>query len=717
MMKSVTRFFVFAIFLIQGNVFAQSAADSLRRELRNPSATDSLKAHLYNKIAFEFLRENSDSCAFYLREGYTFSSKKKFQKELSRICFYFGKMFYYDGQIDSSRFWYQRSLELDIQLKDARAMIDDCIHISKTYSNQGNVDKSLFYLLKGIGIARQTSKKDQEAECLFTIAVMYDRQDQPLKAIDYCKSALIIQKQLNDSAAMAFSLHRMGLAYEGLENHDEALKHLEESLEIRKRLGLTGYMGASLNGIGLVYMEKKEYQKALTRFYDAHKYWKESNDKEGVVIATGNLGELYKRMGDEENALKYLLQSYELAQEIHSLVFQKGSSHAIAEIYYKKGNYKQAYDYFKNFSDIRDTLFNEENSNQLIQIQSKYEAEQKEQQIQLLTKEKLLQRSEISQKKILLNAVMIGGVLLLLLLFMIYNRYRLKQKANSKLQDAYNQIELKNETLLGVYNVLEHNRDEIATKNKEITDSIKYAKRLQTAILPSDEYIRETFPDSFVFYQPKDIVSGDFYWFERWGGKSLFAAVDCTGHGVPGAFMSIVGFNLLNQAVNEHGLNKPNLLLNALNKGITKTLKQTEEDSIIKDGMDISLCSIDRETMKLEYSGAYNPLWIIRDHQLTELTADKHPIGVFWGNELKPFTLKEFDLKKGDRVYLFTDGMADQFGGSKGKKFKYSQMKKLLISLYDYDMEAQKNIIIEEFNTWKGNLEQVDDILIMGICI
>ena len=240
---------------------------------------------------------------------------------------------------------------------------------------------------------------------------------------------------------------------------------------------------------------------------------------------------------------------------------------------------------------------------------------------------------------------------------------------------------------------------------------------MQEAILPTDLSISSMLSDSFVLYKPKDIVSGDFYWFEKKNDSILFAAVDCTGHGVPGAFMSIVGYNLLNQAVNEKGLNKPSDILNELNRGITKTLKQRADESVVQDGMDIALCSINKTKTKLEFSGAYNSLWLIREGVLIEYKAEKHPIGVFIGEDIKQFSNQEIELKAGDSIYIYTDGYADQFGGPKGKKYKYKQLQQLLLEISSLSMENQKEKLDASIELWKGQLEQVDDILVIGIKI
>jgi serine phosphatase RsbU (regulator of sigma subunit) len=261
-----------------------------------------------------------------------------------------------------------------------------------------------------------------------------------------------------------------------------------------------------------------------------------------------------------------------------------------------------------------------------------------------------------------------------------------------------------------------HIQNLLVQKNKDITDSITYAKRIQQAILPTDKFVKDLLPESFVLYKPKDIVSGDFYWVAQWGNHLLFAAVDCTGHGVPGAFMSIVGQNLLNQAVNEHGLTKPNLVLNALNKGVSRTLGKNE-DSQIKDGMDIALCALDKKRMILEFAGAYNPLWLLRNNEIIEIKGNKFPIGSFIDNSIQNFTNNEIQLQSGDILYIFTDGYADQFGGEKGKKFKYKNIKKILLENRNETMDRQKEILDKTLEKWKGDLEQLDDILFMGVKI
>jgi serine phosphatase RsbU (regulator of sigma subunit) len=251
---------------------------------------------------------------------------------------------------------------------------------------------------------------------------------------------------------------------------------------------------------------------------------------------------------------------------------------------------------------------------------------------------------------------------------------------------------------------------------KDIKDSINYAKRIQQAILPLETDIRKELPEHFIYFKPRDVVSGDFYWFNKKNDKLFIAACDCTGHGVPGAFMSIIGNSLLNEIAHETTVTEPSQILNMLRDKIIQALKQRSGEQESKDGMDMMLCCIDKKNKKLSFSGANNPLYVIRNGELKEFKGNKQPIGVY-GDELKPFTNQEFDLCPGDLIYLFSDGYPDQFGGPRGKKFLYTRFKELLVSISPRSMEQQNSDLDRSFWDWKKDNEQVDDVLVIGIRI
>ncbi len=315
---------------------------------------------------------------------------------------------------------------------------------------------------------------------------------------------------------------------------------------------------------------------------------------------------------------------------------------------------------------------------------------------------------QVKSESFIKTIFIIAAGFLFVLAFFIFRGLRQKQKANIALEEKNKIIEDQKQTV-------EHQKHIVEEQNKDITDSIKYAERIQTAILPPEQMWNSLLPQSFVFYKPKDILSGDFYWIEKKGDLVFVAAADCTGHGVPGALISIVNYNLLNKAVLEKDLNNPADILNYVNQQLTVALHQTFQESSVKDGMDISLCVINSKTLELNYSGANNPIYIIQNNELVQHNADKFPVGAFVDEQVQSFTSKQIQLQKNDLIYLFSDGYADQFGGDKGKKFKYKQLKEVLVESQNLPMEQQRSILEERFINWKGKLEQVDDVLVIGI--
>jgi serine phosphatase RsbU (regulator of sigma subunit) len=258
-------------------------------------------------------------------------------------------------------------------------------------------------------------------------------------------------------------------------------------------------------------------------------------------------------------------------------------------------------------------------------------------------------------------------------------------------------------------------KNEIERQQKELSDSLEYASSIQTALLPDIRHFQKSFSDSFILYKPRDIVSGDFYWYSRKGNYVAVAAADCTGHGVPGAFMSILGMSFLNEIVSKC-IPGANTILNRLRENVMKALHQTGDIGEQKDGMDISLCVFCLDEKELQYSGAFNPLYLIRNGELIETRGDKMPIGVNAIAE-KSFTKHEFKLQEGDQLYIFSDGYADQFGGKFDKKFRYRSLKELLLKIQHKPMKEQEQELNKVFNNWKGDFEQLDDVLLMGLKI
>ncbi len=302
----------------------------------------------------------------------------------------------------------------------------------------------------------------------------------------------------------------------------------------------------------------------------------------------------------------------------------------------------------------------------------------------------------------------------LLLIFLIslwfYLRIRRIKKQNEHLEE---QVRLRTAEVVQQKEQIEKHLHEISEQKREITDSIHYAKRIQTAALPVENLMQNIIPEHFVLFKPKDIVSGDFYWTSQKDGKSIVVAADCTGHGVPGAFMSMLGISFLNKIVNEKGITRPDEILNRLRENVIHALHQTGEEQEAKDGMDITVCTIIQNENKLQFAGANNPLYIMLNKEMKVVKGDKMPIAFY--DYMKAFTLHEFMYAKNDVFYLFSDGYADQFGGPKGKKFMYKPFRNLLIEISNKTMNEQKSILNKTIEEWRGNLEQVDDIVVFGV--
>jgi serine phosphatase RsbU (regulator of sigma subunit) len=473
-------------------------------------------------------------------------------------------------------------------------------------------------------------------------------------------------------------------------------------------LNLESGVAYSLNNIGNVYENLKDNDKALEYYLESLEIREKINDIKGISISLNSIAIVSNKLGDNNKAFIYAQKSLKLAQELGYPENIRNASKLLTEIYKKQGNSAKALEMYELYNLMKDSLNNEETKKQSLKQQYKYEFEKKETILKAnQDKKNLIHANQTKRQKIIIVAIVIGLIVLIAFLAFVYNRYKITQKQKEI-------ISLKEKETLKQKLLVEQ-------KNKEILDSITYAKRIQSAILPQPKLVKEYLKESFILYKPKDIVAGDFYWFEVIDNLIFFAAADCTGHGVPGAMVSVVCHNALNRSVKEFSIKNPAEILNKTREIVVSEFEKSDEN--VKDGMDISLCVLNINSFELHWAGAHNPLWIIRKNkensgdtcQLIELKADKQPIGKFAYS--KPFTDHTVKLYKEDIIYIFTDGFQDQFGGEKGKKYKVSQLRELLLSISSKNLEEQKNIIDQNFETWKGELDQVDDVCLMGVKI
>lgn len=641
--------------------------------------------------------------------------------------------------------YYKESLKIKEEIGDKMGMASSLSNIGVVYYEQGDYKNALNYLNQGLEIEKEIGDKEGIAGTYNNLGNLYTQQGDYAKAIEYHTKSMMIDDEIGYKHGMANSLNNIGLLYFDQKDFDKAVEYFEKSLAIEKEEGNQLGIAYSYDNIGLVYETKGDMDKAIEYYYQSYEIEKSIDDKKGMSSALINLGNAHQLNQEYDLALEYYMQSLALEEEAGRLKGVARSMNSIGSVYYDLGNYSKALEYssealeiakemtfatetgaaakslwgiYKNlhnyekslemhelFIMTRDSIESEENEKEVLKQQFQYayakqaaaDSVKAAEEAKLKDAEVALHKAEskqLEQQKYLLFGGL--GVALIFGAF-AFNRFRVTNKQKGI-------IEKQKKTVDQAF-------DELEEKNKEILDSINYAKRIQSAVLPPAKIVKEYLPESFILYKPKDIVAGDFYWLEHKENSVLFAACDCTGHGVPGAMVSVVCVNGLNRSVREHGLKIPGEILDKTREIVIQEFEKSEEE--VKDGMDIALCSLEGNVLK--YAGAHNPLWIIRkgSAEVEEIKADKQPIGKY--DLEKPYTTHEVILNSGDSVYVFSDGYVDQFGGEKGKKFKTSNFKQLLLNIQHMSMEEQKEIIDDTFETWRGNIEQIDDVCVIGV--
>lgn len=595
-----------------------------------------------------------------------------------------------NGKLDVATFHADSALNLSNKMEWNYGKAKSLNNLAYINIYSSDFDKAMKCAVSAHEIAETENDKENLGFSYMYIAFIKQNLGETDNVLEYYYKSLELRKELGNNYNLGFSYSYIGNYFNQFKNYDSSFFYHNKALEVRKLTKDARSIADSYLLSGSSLLKLKRYAKAQEYFGFALDIYRELNDTRRLAEIHRNYAEAYIATDQLKEAEFYLLASLDLSLEIDAVENLIPIYELLSVINEKKGNYENAFKFIKRHLTIKDSIGGRDIYKEVTKQVMEYE-KNKENRIKELEFQK-----EQEKQEIITIAVSIGLILVIAFLFFVFNRLRLTKKQNE-------QISLQ--------------KAKIEASHKEITDSINYAKRIQHAILPSQEAIKECFPNSFIYYRPKDIVAGDFYWLENSTNEqiTLFAVADCTGHGVPGAMTSVVCNNALNRSVHEHSLSIPSDILNKTRELTVNEFGKSNE--AVKDGMDIALCSL-REIdgkFELNYAGAHNPLWIIRNgaNEIEEIKADKQPIGKFFKSE--PFNNHTITLTKGDSLYLFTDGFADQFGGEKGKKFKYKAMRQLFLSVQNHSLEEQKNFIHKVLEDWKGDYEQIDDICILGI--
>ena len=690
-------FFIFFC-LVFINSYANNEVDSLENVIAN--TTDTTKINALLQLGELYQTSDFDNSLKYAKDALTLSKKINYPLGIAIAHNNIGYSLTDLGKFNEAIESYDKSIALFIKLKESNREAIAYNDVAYIYQSQGINVKAIEYYIKSLKLLEKTDDRGSEAACLGNIGLLYHDQNSYDKALDYYTRSLNIKEKLGNPKSIGVALNNIGSLYYSQKKYLEAKDYFFKSLVKRKKAQDKGGIAQTLTNIAAVYREQKDYTRALEYLGQAHELQIEINDKIGLAGTVNSIGVIYRLKGDHANAKVQLEKGYEMAHKIGSIVLIKNSTIALGNLYRKTNQHGKAYDLLVEHYKMADSLKNSANTRKIDQIGMQYEFEKKMNENKLARIQKDHQHEiALKEQRIISYSFAIGLIVFLILSIFILKALNAKKKAHKRITLQNIEIEEKSFKL------------EEALTN--ITDSVVYAKRIQQALLQTEEHLSNHIPPHFILFKPKDIVSGDFYWAFEKENHIYISAVDCTGHGVPGALMSMLGITFLNAINSTDKILTPAEILDQLREKIVVELGQKDDDNSSRDGMDISLSKINLKTNEIEWAGANNPLWVISNSELQEIKGDRQAIN--YVENPVPYTNHSMKLNKGDQLYMFTDGYPDQFGGPKGKKFKYKSFKKLLLSICEQPILDQKELLDTHFSEWKKNLEQIDDICVIGI--
>lgn len=673
--------------------------DSLTSVLRKEKNIDK-KIDLYSIIC-----ENSEGTQLLAiaKEYYAFSKTNRSEKGVAQACDNLG-YYYQVNKPDSAIYFYKQALAFYEKQKDPLRISTFHNQLGVCYFTKGDLNTALDHYLK---CAEYASKK--KGPVLNNIAQIYVKLGQIDKAMATYSQSIDCFNLVGDTTMAAAINQNIGMMYLEKFEYDKAEKYMLQALNKISPQHYSYTQG--LANLGLNYSLKGEPEKGKVYLLKAASLFRKEDNLKGLAFTLANLGTTYSLLGKDYEALNNCIEGYELSKKLGFLENIEKTSRMLARIYEKKGDYKNSLKYNKIYHHTKDSIVSEKIANKLNESNIKYETTLKD--LELLKQAEKISKNEVviqkqnveaEKKRKFIFILSLFGLFVFSFSIFIFRAYKQKQQANKIITQQKNEVEKQKQ-------IIEQQKEIVEENQKEILDSIHYAKRIQNTLLAHQDFVDENLHHNFIFFNPKDIVSGDFYWAAKKGNKFYMAVCDSTGHGVPGAFMSLLNIGFLSEAINEKGIEKPNEVLNFVRERLIANISKEGQ----QDGFDGILVCFDNDNNQITYSAANNSPLLIQNNIAVNLEADRMPVGI--GERKEDFKLYTINANPGDTLYLYTDGYADQFGGPKGKKFKYKPLNELLLQNNSQPLHEQKNNLKLNFENWKGNLEQVDDVCIIGIKI
>ncbi|MCS6822109.1 MAG: tetratricopeptide repeat protein [Microscillaceae bacterium] len=666
---------------------------------------------------------------------HTQQSADSLAKLLSQITDYQTKVlalhqlatFFLERDITKSLDYGKQALEVATKYNYHFGTIQAYTHLGNLYSQIGKYSEATQYLLKAIQIADEYNYQQQKQKVLNSIGLLYRSQKNYTKAIQNFRQSLQIAEQLKDKVAIADAENFIGSCYYLMGEYETALQYYNNALSTRKMLKDELGVAKVLNNIGLIYKRQGKYAEALANFEHTLKVQEKIGSATGLAIVLDNIGDTYLLLNDLEKALAFHQRGFQLAQKVQNKELLLDAYQSLANTFAAKKDFEQAYYYEHQFVLLQDSLISTEIQKRLADEQIAQTLAQKEKELELSMQKSKLKEMQLAQNQYFTLFISIVLLLVIFLGLQIYWRYKHNKETTQKLQEALTILQLRTQEVQQQAQEIQQQNLIITENHEKLTDSILYAKRIQDAMLLTEQEIHKIYPEMFVLYLPKDIVSGDFYWLDAQKDakgkleKLLLIVADCTGHGVPGAFMTLLGQSFLNNIIKERKIEQPALILKELDKQITLILQQKTTHNLgdKHDGMDVAIMQWEVYANQIHFAGAKRPLYLFRNEQLIIYKGDKKAIG---GDKpaqqiSEPFLQETIQVLPKDVIYLFSDGYADQFGDKPNVKYTLKRFKEQLFSICSQPMNIQKRQLLENLHLWQGEQRQTDDILVIGLQI
>lgn len=696
-------------------LLCDSAIQLLNNDLKNGYVLKAYNLKAKSLASIDKFDEAFDLLSFTKKE----SKKNDDQYGLSVSYYLLGSVLADRGKYQESLSQFDSSLTIRKELQDELGEAACYSFIGLDHSFLGNYSLAISFIQKSISIRERIGDKRGLANSYLNLYKIYYGMGEIDKALQSEFKSLEICTELNDLQCVSGRYTNIGQLYQNKNELEKAKEYHLKALAISKKINLKNRTALIHEHLSCVFLKQKEYAQAKNNLDTSLAIRTSLNDKEGIASAQLVYAMYHGALNEMDKAIDMANQSLSGAERLQLPLLAKEAHELLSELYSKRNDAKNAFYHYKEFIILRDSIYNIEKTKEITRKELEFDFSRKEQ-LQKLEQEKQLSIAEQENEKqrVIRNVSIAFLIIVILFLILMVRANKRRKRAQSELEFANKLLNSNNSELRQNNELIQLQKHTIEHKNREITDSIKYAYNIQSALLPKENEVAEFFPESFVLFKPKDIISGDFYWISEVDGKIIYATADCTGHGVPGGFMSMLGISLLNEVINEHELTDPALILSRLRKKVIKALRQKGVSGEHQDGMDMVLCVIDKGKRELLYAAANRPIYIVSNENgtntLKEYKGDGQPVGIY-GGDLKPFKQYTVQLNEGDVIYTFSDGFADQFGGPDGKKFKYKQMQEMFLAVANKPLQEQKLLIDQTFKNWQGQMEQIDDVCMIGV--